>query len=256
VSGAHLRPVLVTIPFSHYCEKARWALDRAGIDYQERAYAPGLHRLATGRAGGTSVPVLIVDAGRSLTQSSDILAWVDARSPQIGLFGRNDAERAQIEALQRRFDTDLGTAARRVAYFHLLGDAGSSVKLMTRTMSRPAALLFRAAFPLLRAGMRRSMRIDRSGADRSLAKVRAVYAEVAARVSDGRRYLVGDHLTAADITFAALSTPMLAPPQVPQLPAENDVPQAFLDVITEMRATPAGELGLRLYREDRLGASR
>ena len=27
---------LVTIPISHFCEKARWALDRAGVDYVEQ----------------------------------------------------------------------------------------------------------------------------------------------------------------------------------------------------------------------------
>ena len=27
------RPKLVTIPISHFCEKARWALDRAGVRY-------------------------------------------------------------------------------------------------------------------------------------------------------------------------------------------------------------------------------
>ena len=26
---------LITIAFSHYCEKARWALDRAGIVFEE-----------------------------------------------------------------------------------------------------------------------------------------------------------------------------------------------------------------------------
>jgi glutathione S-transferase len=250
------RPVLVTIPFSHYCEKARWALDRAGIDYEERRYPPGLHRLGTRSTGGRSVPVLILPE-RALTDSSDILAWVDARAPHAALFGRDDAERKQVLALEDRFDVDLGPAARRVAYFHLLADTDSSVKLMTRNLSRPAAAIFRAGFPLLRAGMRRMMRIDRAGAERSLEKVRAVFSEVAARIAGGRRYLVGARLTAADITFAALATPMLAPPEVKELPAQTDVPQSFLDVIGEMRATPAGELGLRLYREERaVGAGR
>jgi glutathione S-transferase len=26
---------LVTIPISHYCEKARWVLDRAGVPYMK-----------------------------------------------------------------------------------------------------------------------------------------------------------------------------------------------------------------------------
>lgn len=258
MSAPRARPVLVTIPFSHYCEKARWALDRAGIDYEERAYAPGVHRVGTRRVGGGSVPVLVLPrddraggAETAIRDSTDILAWVDARAPKAGLYGDDEAKRGQILALEDRFDVDLGPATRRVAYFHLLGDARSSVKLMTRTLSRPAALLFRVAFPALRIVMRRVMRVDREGERRSLVKVRAVFSEVAARLADGRRYLVGDRLSAADITFAALATPVLAPPEVKQLPAPADVPASFLDVIAEMRATPAGAFALRVYREER-----
>ena len=56
--------VLITIPISHYCEKARWALDRAGIGYRERAHLQLIHRIAARRAGGgTTVPVLICADG-------------------------------------------------------------------------------------------------------------------------------------------------------------------------------------------------
>ena len=58
MSGPVLR--LVTIPISHYCEKARWALDRAGIRYRERAHLQVIHRFVVRRAGGgTTAPVLI-----------------------------------------------------------------------------------------------------------------------------------------------------------------------------------------------------
>jgi glutathione S-transferase len=40
---------LVTIPISHHCEKARWALERAGIPYREERHVQGIHRI--GRAG-------------------------------------------------------------------------------------------------------------------------------------------------------------------------------------------------------------
>ena len=50
---------LITIPISHYCEKARWALDRAGIPYRERAHLQAIHWFAVRRAGGArTVPVL------------------------------------------------------------------------------------------------------------------------------------------------------------------------------------------------------
>jgi glutathione S-transferase len=37
---------LITIAYSHCCEKARWGLDRARLPYVEKGYAPVIHRLA------------------------------------------------------------------------------------------------------------------------------------------------------------------------------------------------------------------
>ena len=37
------RAQLLTIPYSHYCELARWSLEVAGIDYDEHGYSPGAH---------------------------------------------------------------------------------------------------------------------------------------------------------------------------------------------------------------------
>src|SRR5437588_1656186 len=72
---------LITIPISHYCEKARWALDRAGIAYREERHVQLVHRVAARRAGGGStVPVLVTDGG-VLRESNEILTWVDERAP-------------------------------------------------------------------------------------------------------------------------------------------------------------------------------
>jgi len=50
---------LLTISLSHFCEKACWGLDRAGVAYTERGYAPALHRAAVMRRGSSTVPVLV-----------------------------------------------------------------------------------------------------------------------------------------------------------------------------------------------------
>ena len=53
---------LITIPMSHYCEKARWGLERLGIDYYEDRHLQSFHYLRTFRvSGGPNVPVLIDD---------------------------------------------------------------------------------------------------------------------------------------------------------------------------------------------------
>jgi len=37
---------LITIPISHYCEKARRALDRTGLPYREERPIRGIHQLS------------------------------------------------------------------------------------------------------------------------------------------------------------------------------------------------------------------
>ncbi|MEM1168380.1 MAG: glutathione S-transferase N-terminal domain-containing protein [Cyanobacteria bacterium P01_H01_bin.35] len=49
---------LITIPISHFSEKARWALDRLNITYTEEPHVPVFHRFATMKYDGISVPVL------------------------------------------------------------------------------------------------------------------------------------------------------------------------------------------------------
>lgn len=42
---------LITIRGSHYCEKARWALDRCHVPYTEKAYMPMMHILPVAYVG-------------------------------------------------------------------------------------------------------------------------------------------------------------------------------------------------------------
>lgn len=58
-------------------EKARWALDRAGLAYREERHVQGIHQFVARRAGGgTTLPVL-VDGSVVLTSSESILRYAD-----------------------------------------------------------------------------------------------------------------------------------------------------------------------------------
>src|SRR5210317_1094815 len=70
------RPILYLFAISHYCEKARWALDRAGIDYELHHLAPGLHRRFAKKHGLPRSSVPILQSGDTLIQdSSAIVDW-------------------------------------------------------------------------------------------------------------------------------------------------------------------------------------
>ncbi len=128
---------LVTIPISHYCEKARWALERAGISYREERHVQGIHRIAARRAGGGgTVPVLVTPEG-ALGESEEILLWVDARTPpEERLFPAEPAERAEVERLCRRFDAQLGPRGRRLMYVNMLAQPELMVRFNNQGVPR------------------------------------------------------------------------------------------------------------------------
>jgi glutathione S-transferase len=92
---------LITIGVSHFCEKARWALQRAGVPYQEERHPPVFHVvLARGLGGGRSTPILITPTGR-LTDSTDILRFIDEQvPPELRLYPDDSGLRSQMEELE------------------------------------------------------------------------------------------------------------------------------------------------------------
>lgn len=244
-----MTPRLITIPFSHYCEKARWALERCGVRYEEDGHLPLFHYLANLRAGARRTVPVLVDGDRLVTDSTDIAAWADAKKP--GTLIPLGAARADALALEEDFDRTLGPAARRWAYFHLLPRTDLDA-LITRGVPRWQVVALRAARPLAVGVLRRGLKIDAAGAERSRAKIESVFASVAARLADGRRYLTGDRFTIADLTFAALASPILLPREHPYglPPAEDFAPEPRAQ-IRAWQDSPAGRFGARIYTEHR-----
>ena len=240
----------VTIPLSHYCEKARWALDRVSLPYVEEAHAPLLSRFAARRAAGGTVPVFISGDLR-LTESSDILRHADSTQPGT-LYPLDARLRAEVAALERRFDADLGTHVRRWAYTYLLPEKALLRDLWSRGVPRREAVWMPLIVPLARKLLRRAYKVTPAGAARSNERIREVFAEVAARLADGRRFLAGDRFTAADLTFAALAAPVVFAPECRAvMPALERVPAAMRTDVMALRATEAGQFALRLYATER-----
>ena len=249
---------LITIPFSHYCEKARWAADWTGFPYREEKHIPGGHFRPVRRIGGRTVPVLVTRHG-ALKDSSDILRFLD----DIARGGPGDAEkrrlypddaerRREVEELEELFDETLGPATRLLAYHHGLADRASLRRLVAPSLSLAQRTLFRAALPLLQKQIRRYYRIDVASAEKAERAIRDVFATVEARLAGGKRYLVGDTFTAADLTFASLAGPALLPPGHPSFAPGGSTGIDAVDAFArELRELPAGAHALRMYREHR-----
>jgi glutathione S-transferase len=248
-------PTLVTIPYSHFCEKARWSLDWARVSFEEQGHVPGMHLRAVARAKGKagSVPVLMLDGDGVLDDSTQIVRWADSRaSSDRKLFPSGGQELEEALALERHLDLDFAPHARRWVYFHVLPDRAQTLRLFGIATPPGEHMLARLGFPFLRRIMRSRMNIDEENSQKSYDRIRAIFDEIDARLADGRPYLMGDRFGAVDIAFAAFAAPLLHPPEHPyqKVPLEH-LPPALADEMRELRERPAGAFALWTYRERR-----
>jgi glutathione S-transferase len=251
MSGLTNPAIFITIPLSHYCEKARWGLDRTRLPYREEPHAPLVHLLATKRNHGGSVPVL-VQGDAHFTNSTAILVHADAFSGGDRLYPRETTLRSEVEAFEERFDSELGPHARRWAYGQLLPDTKLLHAVWARGVPRFEASLVPLISPLVRRLVRSAYKITPEGAQRSLARVHGVFREVEERLRNGRRFLVDERFTAADLTFAALAAPLLFPVECRAAhPALDAVSPAMREEVLRLRDTEAGKFALRLFAEER-----
>jgi glutathione S-transferase len=245
--------VLLTIPISHYCEKARWALERVGVAYSERPHIQVIHRAATKRAGGgLTVPVLTCADG-VLADSEDILGWADAQAPPgRALYPEDPHRAAEVRLLEADFNAGLGPHTRCWLYQQLRERRDLAVSYGCTGVPAWERTTLRVSYPLLIAIVVRVLDVTPTAAIESEAAVRATFDAVAKRLADGRRYLCGEEFTAADLTFSALAAPMLVPSAygVP-LPQRTELPNYAAEVVGELRVHPAGIHALAMFDTER-----
>jgi len=243
-------PVLWQLQLSHYNEKVRWALDYKRIAHLRRSLLPGLHsrkaRALTGDCGTT--PVLTLD-GCSIGDSTRIIAAIEDRWPQPPLYPEDEADRRRALELEEFFDEELGPHIRRAAYEELLAHPDMVVPLLTHGQPLAARILVRATFPVLRAGMRRTLEIDPAAAEASREKTVAAIGRLEEEIGPSG-YLVGDSFTVADLTAAALLYPVVRPPEFPY-PSVTETPDSARAFLDPLARRAGGQWVTEMYRRHR-----
>lgn len=223
--------ILYTFGPSHYCEKARWALDLAGPHYREVRWAAGPHLLAARRmAPKTSVPILRCADG--VIQGSDkIIDWLEATHQvpwSVDTTAQNDEQIAKVE---QRADEGIGVAIRRLVYAMTLpNDGGRNARQLFDGVVWWQRPLARLMWPVTRKAIMKGLHASAEDAPAATAGVEEELDHFDALLGDQRRFLVGGRFTRADIALASLLSPIARPPQHPVYPR-----------------TPASEVTRQLY---------
>jgi glutathione S-transferase len=242
--------VLWHIELSHYNEKARWALDYKGVPYERRVPMPGLHgirALVETRGEQRRLPVLRLE-GRTIGDSTAIIAALEEHAPDPPLYPADPAERERALALEDFFDEELAPEVRRFGWHYLLPDTDATAQALFRGTSPSRARLLRTVAPVARVFTRRDYAID---PDSDEAPRRAILAAMDRLESELRPsgYLAGDAFSVADLTAAALFTPIVQPPERPFLPDQVLPPVAEFG--RELSERPGGQWILETYARHR-----
>jgi glutathione S-transferase len=198
---------LIQVPWSHNCVKVRVALEHKGLEYQTRDLT--FNRLPAKRASGQLLVPVLLDRGRTITDSTAILLYLEEQYPRPTLLPDEPAARAECLVLEDWADAAFMAVSRRLVYWSpppaLVGATffPAAPALLRRPVGFAVRWFLRARF-----GMSRR----RNARDESAAREAA---ELAVRRLAGRSHLVGERLSVADIALAAMSGPLaLAPPSV------------------------------------------
>jgi glutathione S-transferase len=207
-------PVLWHLKVSHYNEKVRWALDYKGVSHVRRAVGPPRHRqIAKRLTGDVTFPVLVLD-GEAIGDSTRIIAELERRQPEPPLYPADPGERRRALEIEEFFDEEFGPYARQLVVYHLIPDPKLLLGTFDSDLRGVRLLRARAMYPLIRRRVVSGFGIDARGVALAMKKCRAAGERFRAELQP-TGYLVGDCFTVADLTVAALVSPLIAPEQFP-----------------------------------------
>lgn len=248
------KPTLWQIEISHYSEKVRWALEYKGIDHARRTPLPGTHipiALAMTRGEQMTFPVIQMD-GRTIGDSTAIIAALEARYPEPPLYPIDAEQRARALELEDYFDEQLGPFTRFLAFHELINEPEIFTEVASRVVpgplgrAKPLVGAYAQVFTSLRWGAR-----DEGAAETAREKIAAALDRLEEELEEnGGELLVGDSFSVADLSAASLFYPVVLPAEGPTPPDTPQPPafQRFRESLEERRGFRWVEDTFRRYR--------
>ena len=242
-------PILWQFRYSHFNEKARWALDFKAIPHVRRSVLPGFHMLPMYWLSGQSAMPVLQLGGRTIADSTAIIAALEEQYPEPPLYPRNARQRERALALEEYFDEHLGPQLRLAWFFETLPASDFAAAQLTAGADTFTQRSFRVAFPFVREAMKLKMGLNAESAKAARDEVVTALDRLEAEIQPSG-YLVGDHFTVADLTAAALLSPVVMPHEFPY-PLLRDLPESAARYRTSLARRTGFRWAADIYRRHR-----
>jgi glutathione S-transferase len=244
-------PVLYIFAISHYCEKARWALDYLGIDYRLQHLSPVSYIKFVRSLGvaDTALPVLVTDS-LVLQGSGMIIDWAmkQGKSGTRSLRTANDNTGREIE---QRLDDVFGVHVRRYYHAEAMFHQPQAVRqIFAQGLSWPQKIVLRLAWSKICSYMIRGLDL---GVAQGLESRQIVDSELDwldGLLAGDRPFLCGDQFSRTDLAAASLLSPLVLPPEHPTY-HDLQLPPGVASDLADWRERPALRWVRDIYRQYR-----
>ena len=240
---------LYDFTFSHYSEKARWALDFKGVPYTPRHLLPGFHMRTTRKlAPRSSVPILRAD--RAVIQgSTEIINFLDQTFPDRPLTPPDPQDASSELEWEKYLDVEIGVTLRLWFYHHTLPDRDRALRFLCADATWLQRSVFALSFTTVRGKMIQFMNINAETA-RSAEQRLALAFDRLDQTLERAPFLVGNRFSRADLSACSLLWPLCRPGE-----SESEVEALLCPTVCALRKQvqhrPFYRWVLERYEQDR-----
>jgi glutathione S-transferase len=215
--------------FSHFSEKARWALDFKGIPYKPRHLLPGFHMLTARKLAPRScVPILKADDA-VIQDSTEIINFLEQKFPDQSLTPSDPNDVNEAMEWEEYLDEEIGVTLRLWFYYHELPDRDRAVRFLSQGAPWLQRSLFALSFAPIRRAMTQMMHIDAESATDAERRFLLAFDRLDQALERGP-FLVGNRFSRADLTACALLWPLCRPGE-----SESEVEALFPLAVCALR---------------------
>jgi glutathione S-transferase len=234
---------LYQFPFSHFCEKARWALDYKGVPYRIVNLLPGFHQRTVRKLAPKTCLPLLCDNGTIVQESSAIIDYLDEKHPNPSLTPLSPQAAHEAREWERYLDQEIGVTLRLWSYYHRLPDQRLALRFLLQGSAWQKRPFFILAYPKVRRAMIQYMNINADTASQSERRLRAALDKLD-KALESHSFLVGNCFSRADLTACSLLSRFC-------LPDGNEasalLPPASLRLRAELEGRPFHRWVLSIY---------
>lgn len=195
--------ILYQFDYSPYCRKVRHILDYKKLPYKIVELMPMVHASYTRRVSGQPKVPYIRHKGQIIADSSMIALYLEEIQPEPALLPADPQQREQVLLLEDWLDESLQAALGKLTYLTLY--LNPEIAISNPSLNTGVELIDRYKDKIVPLMLGRTLRKNKLSPS-DLPKLKARAHEVLERLSGqlkGRKYLVGEQLSLADLALVA-----------------------------------------------------